>query len=398
MEDNTFPNLMATLTGKNLSSITKMCSGKMDQCRRHLIWDQFKKAGYVTAYGEDNLRLPDTFTNKYAFKIPPTDHYMRPFFLKGETEINNKSLVCAGKVSSGQQLLSYAFDFANTYRSDQFFGLFWINSFSHNINSRPQDADTLLEKFFNQLAYTGILSNTFVIVFSDHGIRFGDYRLKMESYYDERMPFLFLWAPRIFSGRHSKKLKTLAINKHRLVTPYDLYNTLVDIKEISLCRNTTTEDISEACPNCHSLFKVVSENRTCKDVAIHAKWCTCHNLYPLPVQDTEGERTVNFVVEYIRSMIKSVQTNRCWGCMSLSLRNIIRLHFYFDGSKGSRFYVVAFAMTPGNVSYEATVQFKENKRELVGPVSVISPYRGLGKCTVKPRDRLFCLCQRVDNC
>lgn len=389
---------MAALTGKDLSSLTKECSGKMDKCHRLLIWEKFKKAGYVTAYGEDYLRLPDTFTNKYAFKLPPTDHYMRPFFMKGETEMNNKSLVCAGKTSSGQQLLNYALDFANTYRTDQFFGLFWMNSFSHNINSRPEDADGLLENFFNQLAYTGVLKNTFVIVFSDHGIRFGEHRLKMESYYDERLPFLFVWTPKKFNGRYSDKLKSIVMNQFRLVTPYDLYNTLVNIKELSLCRNGTVSGIAEACPKCHSMFEVVSKNRTCQDAAIHDKWCTCHKLYPVPPHALEREKSVYFVVQYIRSMVRTVQTTRCWGCATLSLNNILRTHYYYHEDLVSMFYVVAFTMSPGNVSYEATVLLKDKKRELVGPVSVISPYRGLGKCTLSPRDRLFCLCQRIENC
>lgn len=395
--DNTFPNLMAGLTGKNLSTITKMCSGKMDQCQKLFIWHKFKKAGYVTAYGEDYLRLPDTFTNKYAFKTPPTDHYMRPLFLKGETELNKHTLVCAGKLTTGQQILNYALDFANTYRSDNFFGLFWINSYSHNDNSRPQDADVIFENFFNQLSYTGILTNTFVIVFSDHGVRFGEHRLKIESYYDERMPSLFIWPPLKFKGRQSKKFRSLFVNQFRLLTPFDLYNTLMDIRAISLCRNNLMA-VSEACPKCHSLLEVVSANRTCQDVGIHDKWCSCHKLYPLPVQDPEGEMSVQTAVAHIKSIVKSTVTKRCWSCMDLSLKVILRIHFYYHVDKKSLYYVVAFSMTPSNVSYEATVLLKDGRREMVGPVSVISPYRGLGKCTIQSRDRLFCLCRRKENC
>lgn len=385
---------MAALTGRNESSFKKLCFINRGQCNNLLISDKFKQAGYVTAYGEDYLTLRDT---SYAFKVPPTDHYMEPFSMKGDREIN-KSLVCAGKVSSGHQLISYALDFVNNYINEQFFGLFWMNSFSHNINSRPQEADALLENLFNKLTYTRVLKNTFVIVFSNHGILFGDHRLKIESYYDERLPILFIWAPNKFNRQHSDKIMSLIANQFQLVTPYDLYNTLVNIRDISLCRNTT--EISEACPNCHGVFEEVNEKRKCQDVGIHDKWCSCHKLYPLPAKDAEGVQSVYFVVTYIQVMIKFIKSyNKCWECVRLSLKNILRLHYYYnDDNKGILFYVVAFAMTPGNVSYEATVLLKDGKRELIGPISVISPYRGLGKCALKPKDRLFCICEKIDGC
>lgn len=397
MGDNTFPNLMAAFTGHNLSTIFEKCSGKMDECNDLLIWNKYKEAGYVTAYGEDYLRLPDTFNNQYAFRKPPTDHYMRPLFLKGETELYNKSLVCAGKVPSGKQLLDYALDFAVTYRNESFFGLFWMNSFSHNINSRPQDADKMFENFFNQLTYTGVLDNTFIIFFSDHGIRFGENRLKVESYYDERMPFLFIWNPFIFKRKRPELYNAAAVNQFRLMTPYDLYNTLVEIRSISECKNFSGS-VSKACPQCQSVFSEIGANRTCKDVAIQDKWCSCHKMYPLDIQDSEGIKSVLLVVSHIKSLTKSVKTKRCWGCMTLSLKNIIRIHFYYDKRKINLYHLVAFSMTPGNVSYEATVLKKREKLELVGSVSVISPYRGMGQCTIKPKERLVCVCQKIQNC
>lgn len=395
MGDNTFPNLMAAFTGKNLSTITERCSGRMDQCNDFLIWSKFKESGYVTAYGEDYLRLPDTFNKKFAFRGPPTDHYLRPFFQHGEVEMYNKSLVCAGKVPSGQHLLDYAVDFATTYRHSSFFGVFWMNSYSHNVHCDPRDADKMYENFFNQLTYTGVLDNTFVIFFSDHGIRFGDYRLQLGSFYEERMPALLMWIPHRFKGLQPNQYKSATDNQFMLLTPYDLYNTLISIYGLSNGVNYT-EDFSEACPKCGSLFEVVDQNRTCEDVGIHAKWCSCHKLYPLDIHDTEGMKSVLHVVSHIKSMVKGVKTDRCWGCMNLSLKTIIRIHFYY--SRFTLFYVVAFTMTPGNVSYEATVVRKNNDMELVGGVSVISVYRGLGKCTVQQRDRLFCVCQRKENC
>ncbi|XP_034840783.2 uncharacterized protein [Maniola hyperantus] len=316
--DNTFPNLMAALTGHNMSSIVKACSRKMNECNDKFIWSTFKNAGYATAYGEDYLRLPDIFSKDYIFRKSPTDHYMRPFFLKGENEINNHSLLCAGKISSGQQLLDYAINFVLTYRDDPFFGFFWMNSFSHNMNNHPEDADNMFERFFNRLAYTGVFDNTFIIFLSDHGIRFGENRLLIESFYDDRMPVLYIWPPRTFKINYPSKLKSMIINQFRLITPYDLFDTLFEISELSQCDQVAKYSFDS---KHQSIFSVISPNRTCQDVGIHDKWCSCHNLNPLDVEDTERIRSVHFVVSHIQSVIKTMKTKRCWSCTHLSLKN-----------------------------------------------------------------------------
>lgn len=364
-----------------------------------MIWNTFKEAGYITAYGEDYLQLTETFSNEFQFEEPPTDHYMRPFFIKREYRRKDSTFLCAGKACTGQQVLDYALDFADTYKWESFFGFFWINSFSHDARSFPYQADKMLENFFNQLSYTRVLRNTFVIFFSDHGIRFGLQRFKMESYYDDRMPMLFMWLPPYFKSFYSERLRAIAINQYRLITPYDIYSTLLEIKKLTVCSNIT-DDPPEGCSNCHSTFEEINANRTCEDVLIHPKWCSCHKLYPLPVQDAEGRKSVELVISYIQSVATKAKTKPCWSCMSVNLKTIIRIHFYYDKDKISLYYVVAFTMKPGNMSYEATVlrRYDDSKGVIVAPVSGISVNTGLGSCAINTQESLFCVCQKNNNC
>lgn len=57
--DNTFPNLMAILTGQNESVAQSRCKPQtpygLDNCP--FIWYNFKDAGYVTSFGEDYTSL-----------------------------------------------------------------------------------------------------------------------------------------------------------------------------------------------------------------------------------------------------------------------------------------------------------------------------------------------------
>ncbi|KAI8435162.1 hypothetical protein MSG28_003534 [Choristoneura fumiferana] len=95
--DNTFPNLMAALSGHSMQTITEKCRDKMDQCNDLIMWSKFRQNGYVTAYGEDFLRLPDTFSKRYVFNRTPTDHYIRPLFLKVIMAFDSESIVRAAQ-------------------------------------------------------------------------------------------------------------------------------------------------------------------------------------------------------------------------------------------------------------------------------------------------------------
>ncbi|XP_045519870.1 uncharacterized protein LOC123711362 [Pieris brassicae] len=397
VDDNTFPNLMAILTGLKFQIFSDKCLGQMDPCNDLLLWTTFNSLGYVTAYGEDYVSLPDTFSKNYTLTIKPTDHYMKPLFKMAEKTKNcdGTPYLCSGKVTSGQQLLDYAYDFAMTYRDDPFFGLFWMNSFSHNPSNHPEDVDKIYENFLNRLFYTGVLKNTFVIFFSDHGVRFGKDRLNVEGYYDDRMPLLFILPPTLFKSRYPEKYKSMIVNQFRLVTPYDVYKTMFDIYKLSDCRpKTTTEYVTKKFNNHESLFNIVPGNRTCQDVLIEEKWCSCHKLYPLAEHDPNGLKVVHFVMDHIQNKTDTIVTKPCTSCMKTSLESVERIHFYYDDEKVNVYYVISIKMTPGEMVYEAKVLRRGLEMELVGSINIISGYKGLGSCTVSNnyKDRIFCVC------
>lgn len=84
--DNTFPNLMAILTGQSSQQAYSRCKPtvayKLDNCP--FLWHNFRNAGYVTAYGEDETMLNTFNYLKVGFVKPPTDYYLRPYMLASE--------------------------------------------------------------------------------------------------------------------------------------------------------------------------------------------------------------------------------------------------------------------------------------------------------------------------
>lgn len=392
---NTFPNVLPLLTGKNISTIYAACSSGMDKCNELIIWSTFQKAAYVTATGEEYLRLPDTFA-KYGYKSSPTDHYLRPLFLTGEHVTGN--LVCTKKLPSAMHMLDYSKQFTNAYKQNKFFGFFWSNSYSHNIENSPTLIDKDIVTFFTSLNETGVLNNTFIFFLSDHGSRYGKLRVPYESYYDERLPMLFIWVPYHFKKLQKRQYNNLISNQNRLVTPYDVYLTLKEIMLISKEPEQYSKPTTDACPNCRSMFNEINPMRKCSDVNVDEKWCSCHEMRNLPVSDEDIRRSVELSVTNLQDRIKNTPTTSCMKCIELKLKKILRTHVYRDEFTNSTYFVIAFVMTPGDVAFEATVVKWNNDLSVVQPTYSITSYNSRGSCVIIPYHRQHCVCMKKKNC
>lgn len=135
--------------------------------------------------------------SKLGFMKQPTDYYLRPWGLAAEDKlkIQYKSYLkyCLGFYHYAEYIYQYAIDFATVYKNDPYFGLFWINTFSHNILSDPSAFDSRTKEFLKDLEKKSILENHMVVFLSDHGMRFGKVRELHTGWLEERMPFIFIW-------------------------------------------------------------------------------------------------------------------------------------------------------------------------------------------------------------
>jgi hypothetical protein len=389
---NTFPNIMSILTGNKMSTVYESCKQTMDDCRDSMIWTKFREAGYVTAFGEDYHHLPDTFSY-YGFKVPPTNHYMRPFFLTGEKLIGNH--ICAHTQPSANIILDYALDFATTYKNGKFFGLFWINSYSHNKYKTPVLFDEKMLEFLEKLEHSGVLNNTFIVILSDHGIRYGKLRFTVESYYEERLPMFFMWTPLDFRKRYYEHYNNLQMNQDRLTSHLDMHMTLWSLLKM----NNQSIDVvkSEACPTCKSLFDEISLTRTCADAGISEKWCTCHKLLAADA-DVEGtRRSLRLAVTNIQTIIKHTATKTCAMCSFLKLKSLLRSHYYIDINNNKKIYIIAFLMSPGDVGFETKVMKHNDTFTIVDNIRTITEYSTRGDCVQHNNYRQYCVCIKLKN-
>ena len=391
--DNSFPNIMAILTGQNETVDYQVCNwvnvGGMEKCG--FIWKEFDAAGYVTAYAEYEASISTFNYLETGFINEPTDYYLRPYTLGAEKILNIKkqhgSKVCLGYQHYADHIYQYGLDYATKYINDPSFGLFWTNSFSHEDLSMSSSMDTRMVYYLEKMKSLGILDSSIVIFFSDHGMRFGPIRSYFIGWLEERLPFLYIWLPEKFRKAHPEIEKNLKTNRDRLSSPYDLHLTLKHILQLSGGYNNTYEPSAVSCPECLSLFKELPFDRSCSDAGISKHWCTC-------VEFEEIDKTSNFVKMAVNHVVKSLNSDLSAQpkCATLKLNEIqsARKSIYQSAID----YLVSFNVLPSKAQLEATVRCENDcdNMSIIGSISRLNRYGNQSHCIQDPILRKYCFC------
>lgn len=400
--DNTFPNVMGILTGYNLSLVMDQCdptvTGALDRCP--FVWNDFRASGYVTAHGEDEMRLSTFNKMKKGFLSRPTDYCMRPYMLAAEKNLKlrrKKYLVfCLGYKHSADHIYDYGMDFAAHYKNDASFGLFWTNTYSHSDVSDSSSMDLKMRDYLIDLGARGILNESMVVFFSDHGARFDSIRRLYTGWLEERLPFMFIHLPEWFRNKHPEFVDALNMNRNRLTNPFDLHMTLKHIVQLSNPDYVITPATS--CPKCQSLFTTVPRNRSCKDASIPSIWCTCRPHQPHNKNDIDTKRAVQFVIDHINQILRNFtkhDNHKHRLCTELKLNTIFDVRT-LEGSDaiGSYIdYLLQFETSPFDSWFESTVRFRSSIGfEINGDVTRIDGMESKLNCVDVDSIRDFCFC------
>ncbi|XP_022209459.2 uncharacterized protein LOC111065541 [Drosophila obscura] len=394
MGDNTFPNLMAVLTGFNQTRSYSKCRptavGGLDACP--MIWKSFRAKGYATAYAEDWSSISTFDYLKMGFRTPPTDVYGRPMILALEKELTKRVIknvpYCLGRRSAAEYIYDMAEQFTEVHKDRKFFGMFWTNSFSHNDFSMPSAMDARMVKYMRTLDHNGIMNNTIVIFFSDHGSRFGVLRKLDSGFLEERLPVIYMRIPKWIRDKYPEFLHSLKANKNRLTSPYDIHATLKHILEL----DTPAEQLPrpEGCPTCHSVFEAVSLSRNCSLAGIDDHWCGCVG-FTVPATDPMARTIAEQIVEAINKFLTGLKGTQ--KCQTLKLAKISSLH-----RKGnSNTYLVGLSISPGDGFLEASAQWNPKTETISTTVSSISrldSYATQSQCVRAEEAKKFCVCKK----
>ena len=279
----TYPNLVAVLSGlftegKHEFPIKDEINDFFDDMP--FLWNDFARRNYTTLYAED-LPLMNTFNlKKKGFKLPPVDHYMRPYWLGWHKhspmrdyksgvslELLNVGLLkgsleqylCTGDVPNYASHIRYVKEFMNTYKHERKFGFSFLVEIAHNNQNILTLADKDIYEFLVWMKTEGHLDTTIVIMFSDHGPKTGDtfYTARLEK----SLPMMYMMLPPKLKQKYPNITKHLTDNTKRLTTHFDLHATLRDVLDRRYSSPTVFKQKGHV--RGYSLFGPIPTNRSC---------------------------------------------------------------------------------------------------------------------------------------
>jgi hypothetical protein len=242
--------------------------------------------------------------------------------------------------------------------------------------------------YLQQLSELGVLDDTLVIFFSDHGMRFGDIRKHFTGWLEERLPFLFIHLPEKFKDLYPGMAENVVKNSEKLVSPFDIYVTL---KDFLLLMGESSEPIAKGCENCKSLFDEIPDDRKCSDAGIDDSWCACLEYKQM---DASKPIVYKIVSQHFLQKLNS-DLKKFWKCAQLKLLFVISARSSFREEKNATEYLISFEVAPSNAQLEGMILCFDDicdEFEIVGEISRTNRYGNQSACIKDATLRKYCYC------
>ncbi|XP_052214889.1 uncharacterized protein LOC127833586 isoform X1 [Dreissena polymorpha] len=419
--DATTAALIPMLTGKS--------EVELPEVRKHfveseyvdsypLVWNNFASKGYATLYSEDEPSIGVFNLRLNGFLRPPTDHYMRPFWQAlWESPVHRDSpRYCTGNVPNHVYLLNYTKEFFVKYANVSKFAFTFGSELTHWDNNPGEYIDADFVEMFEYLHKGGFLDNTFVMVFADHGARYSRVRKTIQGKMEERLPMMSIAMPKQIRENYPLLWRNLQRNADKLVTPFDIHETLINI--LNLSRKSKVHSF-KTIPRGISLLDEVPANRTCSMAHIDMHWCTCLKQLELDVTDTHVQKSVNAFVDFLDRQTRPVRHL----CEELRFKSLLHAVLLIPNEKVLMFqksidddnrhgnfsshinvdhahFQITIATSPNKGLFETTVQVNMTSGAytvLESAVSRLDRYGNQPACVQDkyPDLRKYCYCWRL---
>lgn len=411
VSSNTNPNLMPMLTSYAPSEL--YCDiVSMDACP--YIWKEYSSQGYYTSLTEDapgismfNFQRPD-------FIYQPTDYYIRPLIQAAEEGVLSYDQIsaplCLGPRLSFQYLLDYLEKFVARMRRDRkrFFHYTWATAITHDDMNAAKLGDPHLLASLTRLVESDSLNDTIVILMSDHGYRVGNFRNTVQGQLEDRLPFMFLLMPPSFRERYVRAFENLGWNRKRLITTFDMHETLEDILHLNNLEEKTLGlrelDLIAATqspytyPRGISLFLPIPKGRTCLQAGIEMNYCACNYMKLTSLENPIIPTLALLAVSQVNSYVAKFKE-----CAHLQLGNVsMAQHAGGDPEDRWEAYLLTFSTSPGGALFEAMVsrmRWKSNGKwywhdwGVQGSIARTNLYGNQSACVHDADAKSYCFCQ-----
>ncbi|XP_052077971.1 uncharacterized protein LOC127715893 [Mytilus californianus] len=405
--DNTFPNIVPMTTGKYVDQLSWNESIRwMPMDKFNFIWNNYSAKGYRTLYAEDHPNIAIFDFKKSGFKIPPGDYFNRPLSVAMEKtkKVWNSKHYCVHGRTETDIVLDYLKNFAQMFQSKPHFSFTFFSRLTHDYLEGTYKADTIFLNFFRDMFESDNLKNTVIFFFSDHGMRFGNFRETFVGKLEERLPFMLIVFPQWFRKKYPDIHRNLQINARRLTTPFDIFATLEHILDFNGIEKKEVKKKRSM-----NLFNEIPEDRTCDDAGILPHWCTCSKLETLDIENktvlTIGHTMVSKINQDLKDSfdvceklyLKTIKYALRVTPPNKRTRNIVKNRnvVYGDRVKSYIGYQITVQTKPGDAIFEGTLRFDEKGKTYhsVGDVSRINKYGGQSQCIEEHHLKKLCYCK-----
>ncbi|XP_048735787.2 uncharacterized protein LOC125651251 [Ostrea edulis] len=398
--DNTFPNLLAAMAGKTITEA--ILSRTINS-----LYSEVIKRGYIDCHAEDWTSYYPPFVLSY----PNYTHYLRTLFLSRENpnlkivktskeHANLRKVVdpkCFGNQKQHKIILDYTRMCIERYKGLRKFVFFWQNEISHHQPNFLSLADQDTADLISWMNDNGHLTNSVLILMSDHGPRYGPIARHELGVLTRNLPLLSIYIPRAVIQKYPHIHENFLTNRMRLSTPFDLHETLKDVLFQTLNKKSTLPSFSS--PRGISLFQEIPKYRSCYDASVPENYCPCYNSEPLDIHNSIVRSAASFAVLHIN--IQLMKSN--FSCNNLQLMSVHSAKLQKVPQKPNSAKVmqtfVIFETIPGHAIFQATIRRHSqsiHSMEIIGDIERVNSYGNQSSCVpnepINAQYRLYCFC------
>ncbi|KAH3830323.1 hypothetical protein DPMN_103564 [Dreissena polymorpha] len=423
---NAFPNLIPLLTGRPHTDFPNYMQGKDFADSIPLIWKEDCTARTATAFIEDCPGISIFNYLKPGFYKQPSEYYFRSFEVARRkfkpmmfTSLGEDSGDCYGKKNLFVLMKEYFKGFLKVYRDKRKFALFWATHVGHDYVNHVRLIDESLLEMLQWMKREINMENIMLIFLGDHGFRMGGLALTHIGRKENNNPALIIHVP--------KQLKInveniLLQNTARLVSHYDIYQTMYDILSYKHIPPPQYMDVQDTLVR-RNILNPIPIERTCSDAGVPAEYCTCY-------EDISVGTNSSICLELGRHLVHHINNNILHNnsqCAGLHLYNISDVSLEYSdkhvkrqadqGRKSSwnnqtkseaaeenlyndgRYRMVIFTI-PGEASFEGLLDYSSatngNRIQVIGLPSRLNVYGNQSHCS-ETVIKSFCYCKDLLN-
>lgn len=308
--DNTFPNMLALLTGRLEQDYSgAVLADYYDSLP--FVWKVFRAQGYSTALVDDDPPVIRSTLNyqKKGFLRAPTTFYPHAWwnFMRRSKRITPD--FCVGGQPVPQAVLAQVQHFLEwcELHSSPYL-VVSMNIFVTHNNAKSNAP--LLDQFYAEFlrANKHRLRNTVVIMLGDHGDRYSPLSFTPPGQTESRLPLLTVRVPGEVRRHLPHIAPSLELNQHKLATALDVHRMLLDLALSHTAAQQRAQHLAGDGKVFSPASEVIPSTRTCSEARIPDLYCLCQLQQ---VTEVEPNLTQQIATRFVQQLTSILPPDLC---------------------------------------------------------------------------------------